>query len=157
MRLIKSVFIFWGVLTVSFSTLAMSDECKQAYDIFDDVAYFSSKMNVKPDDGKDVTKANVNVENFNEWYYRSYDDEWMAVLEKNMQFKDAGVVNDSVIEISLLAFFETSSLVEFYKSYIDFLKDYPERKDIYLVSGQVIEAKKKIDDAYKKLADRCNK
>ncbi len=119
----------------------MSDECKQAYGIFDDAAYFSGKMNVKPGDGKEVTKTNVNVEAFNEWYYRSYDDEWMAVLEKYTKFK--GVDDDSVIGISLLAFIETSGLVEFYKSYIDFLTDFPKRTDTYLVSGRVEAAKEK--------------
>ncbi|AHK21756.1 hypothetical protein BF17_22720 [Yersinia similis] len=155
MSLIKSTLIFGVLLVVSFGTLAMSDECKQAYGIFDDAAYFSGKMNVKPGDGKEVTKTNVNVEAFNEWYYRSYDDEWMAVLEKYTKFK--GVDDDSVIGISLLAFIETSGLVEFYKSYIDFLTDFPKRTDTYLVSGRVEAAKKKIDDAYKELVSHCNK
>ncbi len=43
MSLIKSTLIFGVLLVVSFGTLAMSDECKQAYGIFDDAAYFQVK------------------------------------------------------------------------------------------------------------------
>lgn len=148
----KKVVLFILFLN-SLTIHAAEKECLVAKNIYDSVSYFTQKMNIKPNDGQDITHVTIDSEAFNEWYMFYYTKEFDATIEKYLKYED--VEDESVIGEGILSLMAVIDMVQFYKNHLDLIEQQPQRAFTEKFPDKVIKAYADINKHYIHFLKQC--